>query len=66
MNGLLDKYVGWAMLYGHMPDYSRLAHVIGHRDEKHDCLPRRQGRCPGLEDCHDCQWTEGISLQAKG
>ncbi len=27
-----------------------------------DCLARRQGRCPGLEFCHDCQWSEGGAL----
>lgn len=29
------------------------------RGRKHDdgCLARRQGRCPGRDQCHDCAWT---------
>lgn len=23
------------------------------------CLARRQGRCPGLDQCHDCAWSSG-------
>ncbi|NIR61935.1 MAG: hypothetical protein GWO02_21835 [Gammaproteobacteria bacterium] len=23
------------------------------------CLARRQGRCPGSDQCHDCPWAEG-------
>jgi len=24
-----------------------------------DCLALRQGRCPGLDQCHDCAWSTG-------
>jgi hypothetical protein len=63
MSRLLDKYLGWAAAFAPVPGYAILANTIGHRDKMHDCLPRRQGRCPGLEYCHDCPWTEGISRQ---
>lgn len=63
MNALLDKYSVWAALCERTPGYGALAHAIGHREKKHDCLARRQGLCPGLEYCHDCAWSEGNSRQ---
>ncbi len=26
-----------------------------------DCLAKQQGRCPGNDMCHDCNWSEGSS-----
>jgi hypothetical protein len=64
MSGLLDKFTDWTLLRGADSVHAKLARAIGHWNGKHDCLPRRQGRCPGLEYCHDCEWSEGISRQA--
>ena len=27
------------------------------RAQPDDCLARRQGRCPGPGQCHDCAWS---------
>lgn len=64
MTRMLDKFTEWTLLRGADSGHAKLAVAIGHRNETHDCLPRRQGRCPGLEYCHDCEWNEGISRQA--
>jgi len=26
-------------------------------DARNDCLMRRQGKCPGRDQCHDCAWS---------
>lgn len=26
--------------------------------ERKHCLTRQQGKCPGLDHCHDCAWSE--------
>jgi hypothetical protein len=63
LNRMLESLAGWAMPVALRVDYATLATRLGHTDARHDCLPRRQGRCPGIEYCHDCEWTEGISRQ---
>lgn len=35
--------------------FSRIGKVEGKRG---GCLARKQGRCPGLEFCADCPWSE--------
>ena len=50
----MDMAVGWATPYIPFTSYPALAYTLGHRDAHSDCLPRRQGKCPGLEYCADC------------
>lgn len=61
MSKLFDRYSGWAMPFALSTTFAALARELRHRDRHHDCLARRQGLCPGLEFCHDCQWAEGMS-----
>ena len=56
-----DATPGWATPLIPANDYASLARVLGHHSGKHACLARRQGKCPGLEFCPDCQWREGTS-----
>lgn len=58
-----DRYLGWATPLAPQTDYPSLARDLLHRDREHDCLPRRQGLCPGLEFCHDCSWREGTTRE---
>ena len=60
---LFDIPLGWATPYAPRYDYQTLARALGYRDAHSDCLPRRQGKCPGLEYCADCSWREGTSRQ---
>lgn len=52
---------GWATPVPARTDYPSLARALKHRHSHEKCLPRRQGRCPGLEHCADCSWKEGVS-----
>jgi hypothetical protein len=36
---------------------SFIAWLLGIGRERKDCLARRQGKCPGLDHCHDCTWS---------
>lgn len=49
---------GWAnpvvIDYGNR---SFLAWFLGFPDRRKYCLARRQGKCPGLDHCHDCAWS---------
>lgn len=54
---------GWATPEALRTDYASLASALRHRDAHGDCLPRRQGRCPGPEYCADCAWKEGTSRE---
>lgn len=41
-------------------DYSKpsfLSWLLGFRGERQHCVMRRQGKCPGLDHCHDCAWS---------
>jgi hypothetical protein len=49
---------GWATPIA--VDYSKpsfLAWLLGFANERGYCHARRQGRCPGLDQCHDCTWS---------
>ena len=35
---------------------SFIAWLLGARDAPRSCLARRQDRCPGRNECHDCAW----------
>ncbi|TAK86149.1 MAG: hypothetical protein EPO20_08060 [Betaproteobacteria bacterium] len=49
---------GWAtpmvIDYGN-PSF--LAWFLRFRDSRKHCLARRQGKCPGRDQCHDCAWS---------
>lgn len=54
----LNYQPGWATPI--TVDYSKpsfLARLLGFADEKSRCRARAQGRCPGLDQCHDCTWS---------
>ena len=36
---------------------SLIAWFLGIGKERNYCLARRQGKCPGLDHCHDCTWS---------
>lgn len=41
-------------------DYSKpsfIAWLLGFGEDGHSCRARRQGKCPGLDQCHDCNWS---------
>ena len=65
MFNLFKRLVGWATPIA--PDYSnaamanRLGHLAPTKGERGACRSRKQGNCPGLEFCEDCQWSEGDS-----
>jgi hypothetical protein len=49
---------GWATPI--VVDYDKpsfLAWLLGFAREQPHCLARRQGKCPGLDHCHDCSWS---------
>ena len=49
---------GWATPIA--VDYGKasfVAWLLGFAGEKKGCPARRQGRCPGLDQCHDCAWS---------
>jgi len=58
---MFDKFryqPGWATPIA--VDYDKasfLAWLLGHTREQTHCLARRQGKCPGLDHCHDCSWS---------
>ena len=57
----VDQYVSPSALQGRSL-LAALARWLGFGERK-DCLARRQGRCPGRDQCHDCAWAEGMSRQ---
>ena len=36
---------------------SFLSWLLKFKGERKHCAARRQGNCPGLDHCHDCQWS---------
>ena len=49
---------GWATPI--VLDYDKpsfIAWFLGLVREQPHCLARRQGKCPGLDHCHDCSWS---------
>jgi hypothetical protein len=48
---------GWAtpIIVRHEPSFfATFFRLSGERDR---CKARRQGKCPGLDHCHDCTWS---------
>ena len=58
MTNLTKPLLGWATPIFTAFDTASLAHALGHV-EKHSCNSRKQGRCPGKDQCSDCAWSEG-------
>lgn len=49
---------GWAT--PQVIDYRKpgfIAWLLGSAGKERECLALRQGRCPGLDQCHDCTWA---------
>jgi hypothetical protein len=61
MAKFIDRVLGWATPVAPRTDHAGLASALKHADHRHDCLARRQGRCPGIDQCHDCPWSESVS-----
>ena len=65
MVNTFDRLLGWATPMVPQFGIAALANRLGHFAHGHGkrgaCLSRRQGRCPGLEFCEDCSWSEGNS-----
>jgi hypothetical protein len=59
---IFERFVGWSTPIMPRYDYASLAQDLGHKDSA-NCLARQQGRCPGLEFCHDCTWREGSTRE---
>jgi len=61
----LTKLVGWATPIVPRFSVTDLARQMGQSlrgsGRRGGCVARRQGRCPGLEFCEDCPWSEGVS-----
>lgn len=53
-----DKLLGWATPLGLAFDHASLARALHAKENKAHCRMRRFGRCPGLEFCADCAWSE--------
>jgi hypothetical protein len=58
----LERFGGWSTPILARFDYASLAQELRHKDSSR-CLARQQGRCPGLEFCHDCNWREGSTRE---
>jgi hypothetical protein len=57
-----ERFIGWSTPVVPRHDPASLAQDLGYKDHP-NCLARRQGKCPGLEYCHDCTWREGSTRE---
>lgn len=64
MTFLMKSQLGWATPLITAFDLASLAQRLGHVD-KHSCNARKQGRCPGQDQCSDCAWSEGPSREPR-
>jgi hypothetical protein len=48
---------GWAtpIVVRHEPSF--FATFLRFAGESKRCNARKQGKCPGLDQCHDCSWS---------
>jgi len=53
---------GWATPVTPQYDLPFFARFFRYVSADTDCLARRQGRCPGRQLCHDCEWHEGRQI----
>jgi hypothetical protein len=49
---------GWAtpIVVRHEPSF--FASFFRFKGERSRCAARKQGKCPGLDHCHDCSWSK--------
>jgi len=40
---------------------SFLAWLLRAGSERRSCRARLQGKCPGLDQCHDCSWSDEVA-----
>lgn len=57
MFAFFSKWLDWNTPTASAFEFARLGVELGH--ERGACLARRQGRCPGRDQCADCPWAEG-------
>lgn len=57
MSELFSFQPGWAtpVIVRHEPSF--LAAFLRFDEERTFCKTRKQGKCPGLDHCHDCNWS---------
>jgi hypothetical protein len=49
---------GWATpVIVDFKNLSLVASLLGLLNGESTCLARRQGKCPGRNQCHDCAWS---------
>ena len=48
---------GWStpVIVRHEPSF--FARFLKFAGEERRCNARKQGKCPGLDQCHDCTWS---------
>ena len=56
-----EGFLDWATPGELRRGFHALAAALRQDDTRSRCLVRRQGRCPGLQFCPDCSWSEGTS-----
>lgn len=59
----LDVLLSWVMRRVPPKVFQAIAAALHRNPLRRNCLARRQGRCPGLEFCPDCPWSEGTSRE---
>ena len=53
-----DFQPGWATpVIVDFKNLSVVAWLLGLMNGESACLARRQGNCPGRDQCHDCAWS---------
>jgi hypothetical protein len=52
-----DFQPGWATPLAVRHEPSFFATFFRLAGERTRCNARKQGRCPGLDHCHDCSWS---------
>ena len=50
-----DTALGWAIPIFSCNDYAYFSRLLCPARGERACLARRQGKCPGLEYCSDCE-----------
>ena len=53
-----DFQPGWATpVIVDFKNLSFVASLLGLMNRDASCLARKQGKCPGRDQCHDCAWS---------
>lgn len=59
MKDLFNPQPGWATPITPRFERSFLSGLLNWFRGTDTCLADKQGKCPGKDQCHDCQWSEG-------